>query len=69
MKTVYMDFYHKADKEQYKDKDVILVKPHNFKEEDDTEEVRQYLIDVAIYSCISRGEIDKDEEINIICLN
>lgn len=65
-----MDFYGLVDSKEYKNNaDIILVKPEGFNKENDTEEVREYLINVAIYSCQQRGEIKKDEDFDVICLN
>lgn len=69
MKKIYMDFYNKANKEDYKDKNIILVKPDGFNKENDTEEVRQYLIDIAVFDCLNKKIIKEDEDYDIVCLN
>lgn len=70
MKKIYMDFYGLINDGRYRNnKDIILVKPKGFKADNDTEETRQYLIDVAVYACQEKGEIKKDEDFDIVCLN
>lgn len=54
MKIVLIDFYGKAN---IKDADIIVVKPRDFNKENDTADVRQYLIDLAVYSLLQSGEI------------
>lgn len=63
MKIVLIDFYHEAN---IKDKDIIVVKPNGFNKNNDTNDVRQYVIELAIHHLLEKGEIvDGDFEIQI----
>lgn len=57
MKIVLIDFYHEA--KNIKDADVIIVKPRGFTKKNDTDEVRQYIIDLAVNHLLEKNEIVK----------
>lgn len=55
MKKVIFDFYNELNVKN--NKDTIVVKPEGFNRDNDTVEVRQYVIDLSIQHLLEKGEI------------
>lgn len=59
MKKVIFDFYNKLNVKS--NKDIIVVKPEGFNRNNDTVEVRQYIVDLAIQHLLEKGEIAEND--------
>ena len=53
-KTVLVDFYSESN---IKDNNIIVVKPRGFNKDNDTVDVRQYIIELAVQQLLDKGEI------------
>lgn len=59
MKKVIFDFYNELNLKS--NKDVIIVRPGGFTEDNDTVEVRQYIVDSAVHHLLEKGEITEGD--------